>query len=193
MSGGNIFKNIIRKSYDKSFYLNLRRKKDRLVQKCCSPLFRIGVSADVITSTGLITGIISITFLNSSHFLFLSFWGLTRLIDLVDGSIYRFNRKRWFRKLNLDKYSDITYDTLLTCAAIPYTGFLLAFSSIIARFIHVKLEKKNWGNNFLSPHGGFEQFFFAFRMFREGLLVQTIYSLSTPLVKKLFLRHSERT
>lgn len=185
MSGGK-GKNLLGYFTKKEYYYRIREKKDKVIQKICAPLLSIGIQADIVTSTGFVTGVISITFLESSHVLFISFWSLTRLLDIIDGAIYRYNKKKWYKKLNLDKYADITYDTLLTLAAVPYTGFPLALSAIAARFIHVRMEKKDWANNLLSPHGGFTQAFFLLRMFKEGVIIQTLYSLGTPLAKRLF-------
>jgi hypothetical protein len=185
MFGGKVKNGLIYLTKKKSYY-RIREKKDKIVQRLCAPLLHIGIQADVVTSTGFLTGVISISFLGSSHELFISFWGITRLLDIMDGAIYRYNKKKWYKKLNLDKYADIAYDTLLTLAAAPYTGLPLALSAIAARFIHVRLERKDWANNLLSPHGGFTQAFFLFRMFKEGMIIQTLYSLCTPLAKRMF-------
>jgi hypothetical protein len=173
---------------DKKFYYAIRRKKDKVIIKIFSPLLKLGVNADMITSAGLLSGIISIKFLGTSQDLFLSFWGFSKMMDVVDGAVFRYNKKTWFKNLNLDKYADIAYDTLLTFAVIPYTGIWLVVISFLARILNLKLDGKNWGSNLLAPHCAFTHSFFIFRMFQQGLLFQTIYSISVPLAKKLYVK-----
>jgi len=176
---------------DSRLYYGLRSKKDMMVRMFFKPLLK--VNADFVTSAGLVSGVISITFLNSSHLIFLSFWGITRVLDIIDGTLYRSNYKTWIKGVNLDKYADIIYDSLLTLAVMPYTGILLAISSIVARIIHIRMERRNWANNFLAPHGGFTQLFFIFRMFREGVIIQTFYSFFTPLFKRYVLKKNYKS
>ena len=170
-------------------YIYIRDRKDKIVQKICGPILKI--NADIVTSTGFICGVLSINFLGSSHYLFLTFWGITRFLDIIDGTIYRYNYKTLTKRINLDKYADVAYDSLLTIAAIPYTGVFLAATSVIARFIHLRLEKENWADNILAPHAGVTHFFFIFRMFRTGVIFQALYSFVTPLLKRLTLPKDE--
>ncbi|MBN2016347.1 hypothetical protein JW766_05985 [Candidatus Dojkabacteria bacterium] len=190
MFGGNKLTRIIQSLSSSDSYFRIRKQKDIVIEKLFPPLFRTKISADFITSAGFLAGIISLLFLQTSHVLFLSLWTVARFFDLIDGTLHRSNYKTWSKSVNLDKYADITYDTLLTFAAVPYTGLTLALVSVVARLLHVKLENKNWANSFLSPHGGFTHFFFIIRKFKEGVFLQTIYSLTVPIFTK-FLNYTK--
>ena len=91
-----------------------RSKAERALDPVGRSLYRVGISANVLTVLGLVIAVGTALAIASGHLL-LGFFGvvLTGLPDLLDGSVARYSGKAGPRGAFFDSVSDRVSDALL--------------------------------------------------------------------------------
>jgi phosphatidylglycerophosphate synthase len=150
--------------------------KDKIFFKLTKPFADAGVSADVVSIFGLISGIASGFFLETSRVWFIVFWALKRFLDLADGPIARQNHIQVFKGVNMDNFCDIAFSLILFTATIPSIGLALPFIAVATHAIHVLFDANRMSISIFSP-SNYAQFFFLFGAIKAGLIFQVAYTV----------------
>lgn len=75
------------------FKIKLKKKKDRLIEPIVMALDKMGFTADRVTLLSVVFGLAAVYFINKNHFLFISLILSHFLLDILDGSLARWQKK----------------------------------------------------------------------------------------------------
>ncbi len=159
------------------FYKNLKSRKDYIFSQLFKSLGNIGIPADIVSFWGLFLGTLSVFFLRNSHQKFILFWFSYKLTDTIDGTVARLNDKKILKNINVDFLCDNIYSILIFLAAIPIVGLTLPCITIVVYMLHIIGNQSLKGTSFFVPRSDYAQFFYLFRKYELGLIIQTIISI----------------
>ncbi len=98
----------------------IRKYRSQKLEKSAKFLLKIHITANVATTTSLITGLLAVYYLFSSFPLFVLFATLHLIADSYDGVLARLSTST-----NFGKYYDLGTDSLITILAMIKTGYFL--------------------------------------------------------------------
>ena len=171
--------------YIMGFYRAILRAKEAFLLKRLKNVAERGLIADLVSFSGLVSGILAAIYMHYSRGLFVIFWIGKRLADILDGPIYRLNKRRIIRGINFDAFCDILFSLILMLSAIPIVGLFWPLITAITFAIHVRFDSSGMGGRSFFAPSNWGQYLFLFGLFKEGLIIQTVFTVCAFLIRRV--------
>lgn len=165
-------------------YLKIRKKKDLPLNFIVYPLYKIGIKPNTVTIFGFICAIISTYFLFKDHRMFIIFYLLNFLSDMIDGTLARMSKIKNPNGQYIDAAADAIFGIALLIKSYFYFKNPLV---LIPLFIYVWEAKKieNWASGFY-PNITWLKISFLFKLFKFGLIFQFLVSIFNISMRKIY-------
>lgn len=164
-------------------YKGTRIGKDDYVKYLAIPLHKLGVHPNMLTAFGFLCALISIYFLFNNHTLFVVFYLLNFLSDMVDGTLARISKVNNPYGMYIDAIADALYGILILVKAyFHFKNPLILIPLFVYLLEAIRLE--NWAPGFY-PNVTWLKISYMFKLFKFGIILQLCVSLFNISVRKM--------